>query len=157
MNESISSLAFDFEGLLSSNKSWSRTNLSHAAEQMGTVGFAAVKALRVGYLHLFQHDISDINLQLAVKSDSGEARDLIDSFLSAASSQYSSASPSQCRDWQKFSETWGIYFHDRFSLDDMTERIISAEIYRRIRKAICTIRSNKKKDSNLNDVSINNN
>ena len=65
---------------------------------METVGFAAVKALRVGYLHLFQHDMSDMNFHLAVKSDSGEARDLIDLSLSAASSQYSSASPSQCRD-----------------------------------------------------------
>lgn len=124
---------------------------------MGTVGFAAMKALRVGYLHLFQHDMNDINLHLAVKSDSGEARDLIDSSLSAASSQYSSASASHCRYWQKSSETWGIYFHDRFSRDDMTKRIISAEIYRRIRKAICTKRSNKKKGSNLNDISINNN
>ena len=61
--------------LLSSNKSWSRTNLVHAATQMSTVYFLAVKTTWVGYLCLFQHDMGDINLNSAVKFDSAEAHD----------------------------------------------------------------------------------
>jgi len=82
---------------------------------MANVGFRGDETAWVGYLHLFQHDMSDINLHSAVKSDS-DARDLMDSLLSAASK-----SIEVCRPFNLAIDrntVRRIYCHDRFSRDD---------------------------------------